>query len=89
MDMLSLLNLLFIAIYAVLLGLVSPYVGLASEQFGSYVPTALAVVSGSVLWMLGTWSGLHYDEAWIWLIVMLGMPAAMWFGSKLIAKKRA
>jgi uncharacterized membrane protein YfcA len=89
MDMLSLLNLLFIAIYAVLLGLVSPYVGLAGEHFGSYVPTALAVVSGSVLWMLGTWSGLHYDEAWIWLIVMLGMPAAMWFGSKLIAKKRA
>ena len=89
MDMLSLLNLLFIAIYAVLLGLVAPYVGLASEHYGSDVPTALAVVSGSVLWMLGTWSGLHYDEAWIWLIVMLGMPAAMWFGSKLIAKKRA
>ncbi len=89
MDMLSLLNLLFIVIYAVLLGLVAPYVGLASEHYGSYVPTALAVVSGSVLWMLGTWSGLHYDEAWIWLIVMLGMPAAMWFGSKLMTKKRA
>lgn len=89
MDMLSLLNLLFIAIYAVLLGLVAPYVGLASEHYGSYVPTALAVVSGSVLWMLGTWSGLQYDQAWIWLIVMLGMPAAMWFGSKLITKKRA
>ena len=89
MDMLSLLNLLFIAIYAVLLGLVAPYVGLASEHYGSYVPTALAVVSGSVLWMVGTWSGLHYDQAWIWLIVMLGMPAAMWFGSKLITKKRA
>ncbi|MEY5057861.1 MAG: hypothetical protein RI987_665 [Actinomycetota bacterium] len=89
MDMLSLLNLLFIVIYAVLLGLVAPYVGLASEHYGSYVPTALAVVSGSVLWMLGTWSGLHYDQAWIWLIVMLGMPAAMWFGSKLITKKRA
>ena len=65
MDMLSLLNLLFIAIYAVLLGLVAPYVGLASEHYGSYVPTALAVVSGSVLWMLGTWSGLHYDQAWM------------------------
>ncbi len=89
MDLLSLLNLLFIAIYAVLLGLVAPYVGLASENYGSYVPTAVAVVSGAMLWALGTWSGLHYDEAWIWLIVMLGMPAAMWFGSKLIDKKRA
>ncbi len=89
MDMLSLLNLLFIVIYAGLLGLVAPYVGIASKNYGSYVPTAAAVVSGSALWILGTWSGLHYDEAWIWLIVMLGMPAAMWFDTRLIAKKRA
>lgn len=89
MDMLSLLNILFIVIYAILLGLVAPYVGLASEKYGSYVPTAVAVVSGALLWVLATWSGLHYDEAWIWLIVMLGMPGAMWFGSRLIEKKRA
>jgi hypothetical protein len=31
---------------------------------------------------------MHYDQAWIWLIVMLGMPAAMWFGGKLIEKRR-
>jgi hypothetical protein len=52
------------------------------------VPTGLAVVSGSVLWILLTWVGMPYDQAWIWIIVMLGMPAAMWFGGKLIEKRR-
>ncbi|CAB4617841.1 MAG: hypothetical protein F2599_01695 [Actinobacteria bacterium] len=88
MDFISLLNVLFIVIYAVILGLVAPYVGIKSESYGSLVPTALAVISGSALWILLTWVGLHYDEAWIWVIVMLGMPAAMWFGSKFIIAKR-
>jgi hypothetical protein len=89
MDFISLLNVLFIVIYAVILGLVAPYVGVKSDHYGSYVPTALAVVSGSALWILGTWAGLHYDEAWIWLIVMLLMPVATWYGAKFIEKKRA
>jgi hypothetical protein len=88
MDFISLLNILFIVIYAGILGLVAPYVGVKSEHYGSYVPTGLAVVSGSVLWILLTWVGMPYDQAWIWIIVMLGMPAAMWFGGKLIEKRR-
>lgn len=88
MDLISLLNVLFIVIYAGILGLVAPYVGVKSEHYGSYIPTALAVISGSALWILLTWAGLHYDEVWIWLIVMLGMPAAMWFGGKLIERRR-
>lgn len=88
MDFISLLNIFFIVIYAGILGLVAPYVGVKSEHYGSYVPTGLAVVSGSVLWILLTWVGMPYDQAWIWIIVMLGMPAAMWFGGKLIEKRR-
>ncbi len=88
MDFISLLNILFIVIYAGILGLVAPYVGVKSEHYGSYVPTALALTSGSALWILLTWVGMPYDQAWIWIIVMLGMPAAMWFGGKLIEKRR-
>ncbi len=76
MDFISLLNILFIVIYAGILGLVAPYVGVKSEHYGSYVPTALAVTSGSVLWILLTWVGMPHDQVWIWLIVMLGMPAS-------------
>jgi hypothetical protein len=89
MDFISLLNILFIVIYAGILGLVAPYVGVKSESYGSLVPTALAVTSGSLLWIVFTWVGFHYDQAWIWVIVMLGMPAAMWFGAKYIEKRRA
>ena len=88
MDFISLLYVLFIVIYAVILGLVAPYVGVKSENYGSLVPTALGLVSGSALWILLTWAGFHYDQAWIWVIVMLGMPAAMWFGAKFLEKKR-
>jgi uncharacterized membrane protein YfcA len=88
MDFISLLNVLFIVIYAGILGLVAPYVGIKSDNYGSFVPTSLGVISGSVLWILGTWVGLHYDQVWIWLIVMLGMPAAIWFGAKFIEKRR-
>jgi hypothetical protein len=35
-----------------------------------------------------TWLGLKYDEAWIWLIVMLGMPGTMVFGVRWISSKR-
>ena len=89
MDFISLLYVLFIVIYAVILGLVAPYVGVKSENYGSLVPTALGLVSGSALWILLTWPGFHYDQAWIWVIVMLGMPAAMWFGAKFLEKKRS
>ena len=54
MDFISLLNILFIVIYAGLLGLVAPYIGLASDAYGSYVPTGLAIVSGSALWLILT-----------------------------------
>lgn len=89
MDFISLLNILFIVIYAGILGLVAPYVGVKSEHYGSYVPTALAVTSGSVLWILLTWVGMPHDQVWIWLIVMLGMPASMWFVSNVIAARRS
>ena len=88
MDPLSILNLLFIVIYAVILGLVAPLVGLDSKDLGTLVPTAIGLVFGAVLWALLTWAGLHYDQPWIWLLVMLLMPAAMWFGTKQLEKLR-
>jgi hypothetical protein len=32
--------------------------------------------------------GFGYTDGWIWSIVMLSMPAAMYFGSKLLASSR-
>jgi hypothetical protein len=36
-----------------------------------------------------TWLGFGYTDGWIWSIVMLAMPVAMFFGSKALDKARA
>lgn len=72
----------FLLVYAVILGLVAPYIGLKSEKFGSLVPAVSALIVGAILWTILTWVGMSHTEGWIWIIVMLAMPAAMWFGPK-------
>jgi hypothetical protein len=83
------MEILFIVIYAVILGLVAPYVAVKSDKYGSLVPAALALVSGCLLWVLFTWLGFPYTEVWIWTIVMLSMPVIMFFASKRIASQRS
>lgn len=82
------MEILVLLAYAIILALVAPFVVPKSDHYGSLVPAALSIVSGSALWFLLTWLGFHYDEAWIWFIVMLGMPVVVWFGSARIAKLR-
>lgn len=83
------MELAFILVYAAILGLVAPYLGLPTKKMGSLVPGAIAFVKGSLAWAVLTWCGLHYDQAWIWIIVMLAMPAAMFIGVRWLAAKRA
>jgi hypothetical protein len=78
----------FLVVYAVILGLVSPYVGLKSEKYGSLVPAVSSFIAGAILWSILTWVGMPNTEAWIWIIVMVAMPAAMWFVPNRIAARR-
>jgi len=52
------------------------------------VPPAIGLATGSVIWILLTWLGFSYVDGWIWTIVMVSMPIAMFFGSRAIASKR-
>jgi uncharacterized membrane protein YeaQ/YmgE (transglycosylase-associated protein family) len=79
---------LFIVFYTAILGLVAPYVKIGSDRYGSLVPPAIGLATGSVLWILLTWLGFSYVDGWIWSIVMLSMPVAMFFGSRALEKKR-
>jgi hypothetical protein len=83
------MELAFILIYAAILGLVAPYLGIDLKVIGSLVPGAIALVFGSLSWAVLTWVGLQYDEAWIWLIVMLGMPAIMILSVRWMSAKRS
>ena len=79
---------LFIVFYAAVLALVAPAVNINSDRYGSFVPTAIALATGSFLWILLTVLGFGYTDGWIWTIVMLAMPAAMYFGLKFLASRR-
>lgn len=88
MDFTLFLNIAFIAIYGAILGLVAPYVGVASKAYHVTLPGAIATVFGLLLWAILIWTGLSPEQPWIWLLVMLTMPAAMWFGAKRVEVSR-
>ncbi len=84
----SLAAYLVIVLYAVILGLVAPYITVHAQKYGSLLPPAIALASGSLLWAVLTWVGLPYTNAYIWIIVMVLMPIAMMIGSSTIARMR-
>lgn len=77
-----------ILVYAGLLALVAPFVLPKSDFYGKLVPFSVALASGSVLWIALTWLGFSYTDAWIWLVVMLAMPAAAWFATGYLHRTR-
>lgn len=82
------MELLVVLAYAGLLALVAPFVLPKSDFYGKLVPFAIALGTGSVLWIVLTWLGFSYQEAWIWFIVMLAMPAVAWVATTRLAKVR-
>ena len=78
----------FIVFYGVILGLVAPYVGVASSRYHGIVPAAISISFGTLLWALLSVVGMTQTEPWIWIIVMATMPAAMWFFARLIDRRR-
>jgi len=82
------MEILIIALYGLLLALVAPFVLPPSDHYGKAVPAAISLVAGSVIWLVLTWLGLSYQQAWIWFAVMLGMPAVGWFGASYLDKSR-
>jgi hypothetical protein len=82
------MELVIIVAYAAILALVAPFIVGRSNNYGSWVPFGLATVSGALLFLIFTWVGLSYEQAWIWFGVMLGMPTAVFVGVRLIEARR-
>ncbi|MFM5951023.1 MAG: hypothetical protein ACKOOE_00210 [Micrococcales bacterium] len=77
-----------IVFYAIILGMVAPYIYARSEEYGALLPPAIALAVGSVLWGVLTWLGFKYTEGYIWVIVMVAMPLAMVILSSRLAHAR-
>lgn len=83
------MEILIILGYAAILGLVAPYLTTKSDEYGVLVPPTIAAIAGSALWIILTWVGFKYEEAWIWVIIMVAMPIVMIIVSQRIAAARA
>jgi len=77
-----------VVIYAIILGLVAPYISVHSEKYGALLPPAIGLASGSVLWSILIWVGMPNTNAWLWMIIMVLMPVAMIVGANRVAKMR-
>lgn len=82
------MELLVVIAYAGILALVAPFVFPPSEHYGKLVPAAISLISGAGAWLILTWLGFQYDQAWIWFIVMLSMPLVAWFGTRALEASR-
>jgi len=82
------MEILVVVAYAAILALVAPFVFPPSEHYGKLVPAGISLVSGAAAWLILTWVGFQYDQAWIWFIVMLSMPVAAWFGTRALEASR-
>ena len=82
------MEILIILGYAVILGLVAPYLTTKSGEYGALVPPTIAAIAGSVLWIALTLFGFKYEDAWIWIIIMVAMPVVMIIVSSRVAAAR-
>lgn len=88
MDLTFLAVTAVIAIYAGILGLVAPYIGIESEHLGALVPSTIAFIKGMFLSLILTWLGMPYANAWFFIIIMLIMPVALWWGPRILISRR-
>ena len=87
-DFSSLLPLTVMIVYALIVGLVSPYILGKRETVGSLVAFGSSIALGSLLWVIFTWTGLSQQEWWFWLILMLVMPVAAYFTMRILEQRR-
>jgi L-cystine uptake protein TcyP (sodium:dicarboxylate symporter family) len=77
-----------IGFYAIILGLVAPYIHARSDEYGALLAPAVALATGAILWAALTWLGFKYTEGYIWVICMVAMPLVMIIVSSRVASAR-
>lgn len=70
------MELLFVALGGVVLGLAARYSLPGRGSHGVVVVPAIGTAAASVAWVALTWLGLKWDDGWIWWIAF-GVSAAV------------
>jgi ABC-type branched-subunit amino acid transport system permease subunit len=80
-------ELLFVALGGVLLGLAARYLLPGRSTQGSILVPAIGTAVACVVWVALTWLGWRWDGGWIWW-VSLGLAAVVSFGAELLLWRR-
>lgn len=83
------MELLFVAIGAVLLGLIPRYLLLGRDTYGSALLPAVSGAVASIVWAGLTWLGWTFDGGWIWWVSLGAGALAALITPLLLAPRRA
>jgi len=85
------MELMFITLAGVLIGLAARYLLPGRSLHGSLLVPAVGAAVAAAVWVALTWAGLAWDDGWIWWITLaaaavVSCAVALWLGS---ARERA
>ena len=82
------MELLFVAIGAIGLGLIPRYLLPGRERYGSALLPGVSLIVAAVVWAALTWLGWSFDGGWIWWVSLIAGPLAAMAVALMIAPKR-
>ena len=81
------MELLFVALFGALIGLVARYALPHRDTHGALLIPAVGTVAALVAWVALTWAGLRWDQGAIW-IATLAVSALVAAGTDLVVGRR-
>ncbi|NQX34198.1 hypothetical protein [Herbiconiux sp. VKM Ac-2851] len=82
------MELLFITLGGVILGLIARYALPNRDRHGVVVVPAIGAAVAAVVWGILTWAGLPWDGGWIWVISLVVTAVAVVVADVLIGRRR-
>ena len=82
------MELLFIALFGAIIGLVAHFALPAREATGEVLIPAISTAAAAIIWVVLTWIGFAYDEPWIWLITLVSTALTAVAANLLFARVR-
>lgn len=82
------MELLFITLGGVILGLIARYALPNRDRHGVVVVPAIGAAVAAVVWVALTWAGLPWDGGWIWVISLVVTAVAVVVADVLIGRRR-
>jgi phosphotransferase system glucose/maltose/N-acetylglucosamine-specific IIC component len=82
------MELLFITLGGVILGLIARYALPNRDRHGVVVVPAIGAAVAAVVWGILTWAGLPWDGGWIWVISLVVTAVAVVAADVLIGRRR-